>query len=312
MNEQYLIGVESPNLQKRSRRHRGDHSTACKCYPSYFAPDSFKDMPGELGRAMRKAVVKDKATGQKRLRYRLSRHPYFVQHREKAGRVRDFRPEKQALIDAFGLLLLQRGNVATGIVRKSVTELANELSPKDACGKVIPETRVEPSRISRLLEEWEAYGLIERPQKEWDPVEQNWMPRHVILTDRFYGGLFNMNMDEFFKLRNSRLAADSDGVIEPGTTASLKRAREKELDKIRLEALIYRRQKASQAKRKKRLSRLHVDDRRLEVAAWLIKTLPNHVKYRMTDNEFNALVWDHLKQMDLGLGVEPLPPDRLH
>ena len=312
MNEQLTIGADAPPSIRKGRGYRGEHSTACKCNPTYFSPDVFKGLPGELGRAMRKLVTKDKTTGEKRLRYRLSRHPYFIQHREKAGRTRDFRPEKQALIDAVGIQLLQRGNLATGVIRKNVTELADELSPKDKYGNVITEPRVEPCRLSRLFEEWERYGLIERPEPEWDPVAGYWMPRHIILTDRFYGGLCGVNMDAFLKQRNARLAAEADGLTEPGTTESVRRARERELDKIRLATIKHRRAKASEGKRKKRLSRLPLDDRHHQVAAWLIKTLPNHEKYRMDDAAFNRLVWNHLNQMQLGIGTEPVPPDKLH
>lgn len=151
---------------------------------------------------MSRLVAKDKRTGKMTLRQRMSRHPYFVHLRDAAGRKRDFRPEKQALYDAMWPLCVQRADLATSVVTFNGSKLADELSPKDENGDVIPETRVEPSRISRLFEEWERYGLIERPDLEMDPVTGYCMPRHIVLTDQFWQ-LCGIDMNKFLAERNN-------------------------------------------------------------------------------------------------------------
>nr|VXR48128.1 Replication-associated protein [Klebsiella pneumoniae] len=57
--------------------------------------------PGQLGHAYNRLVRRDRKTGALSLRMRISRHPYFVQLREQAGRQRDFRPEREKLLDAI-------------------------------------------------------------------------------------------------------------------------------------------------------------------------------------------------------------------
>lgn len=305
------IFTESPRLDKR---HRGDHSTACKCAnPEWFAPENYRRLPGQMGHAMSRLVVKDKGTGKMTLRQRMSRHPYFVQLRDVAGRKRDFRPEKQALYDAMWPLCVQRADLATSVVTFNGSKLADELSPKDEQGNVIPETRVEPSRLSRLFEEWERYGLIERPDLEMDPVTGYCMPRHIVLTDQFWQ-LCGIDMDKFLAERNERLAAEADGILEPGTQASVRAARRRWYENMRMATLISRREKASKQKRRKRLSKLPLDDRR-NAMAQLLRTRPAHVWRNLPPEDFDRLVWKCLRQLELGLDYEPALtkiPDIVH
>ncbi|WP_217550276.1 plasmid replication initiator RepA [Pantoea sp. GbtcB22] len=289
-------------------RHRGDHSTACKCSnPEWFAPKGYKRLPGQMGHAMSRLVVKDKLTGKLTLRQRMSRHPYFVQLRDAAGRKRDFRPEKQALYDAMWPLCVQRADMATSVVTFNGSKLADELSPKDEKGSVIPETRVEPCRLSRLFEEWERYGLIERPDLEMDPATGYCMPRHIVLTDRFWE-LCGIDMDKFLAERNERLAAEADGIIEPGTHASVHAARRRWYEHMRMATLISRREKASKQKRRKRLSKLPLDDRRNAMAK-LLRARPSHAWRDLSPQDFDRLVWKCLRQLELGLDYEPALPD---
>ena len=239
---------------------------------------------------MRRLVVKDKVTGKMKLRQRMSRHPYFVRLRSAVGRKRDFRPEKQSLIDAIAPLLVQRADLATSVVTVNGSSLADELSPKDENGCVIKETRVEPCRLSRLFEEFELFGLIERPDLEWDPVERYWMPRHIILTDRFWQ-LCGVNMDKLLAQRNTRLEAEAEGIIEPGTYDSVRAARRRWYDKMRMATLLYRREKAVKEKRKKHQCKLPLDERRSTMASWLIRTRPNHELMNMDADGFDRLVW---------------------
>jgi len=256
--------------------------------------------------------MKDRRTGKMMLRQRMSRHPYFVQLREAAGRKRDFRPEKQALYDAVWPLLIQRANFATSIIIFNCSKLADELSPKDENGRVIPETRVEPARLSRLFEEWERFGLIERPDLEIDPATGYCMPRHIALTDRFWQ-LCGIDMDKFLAERNARLAAEADGIIEPGTHASVRAARRRWYENMRMATLLSRREKASRNKRRNRLGKLSLDDRRNAMAK-LLRMRPAHEWMKLSPDEFDRLVWKSLRQLDLGLDYEPAPPvpDRVH
>jgi hypothetical protein len=260
-----------------------------------------------MGHAMSRLVVKDKRTGKMTLRQRMSRHPYFVLLRDAAGRKRDFRPEKQALYDAIWPLCVQRADMATSVVTFNGSKLADELSPKDEKGSVIPETRVEPCRLSRLFEEWERYGLIERPDLEMDPVTGYCMPRHIVLADRFWE-LCGIDMDKFLAERNERLAAEADGIIEPGTHASVRAARRRWYEHMRMATLISRREKASKQKRRKRLSKLPLDDRRNAMAK-LLRARPAHAWRDLSPQDFDRLVWKCLRQLDLGLDYEPALPD---
>jgi hypothetical protein len=78
--------------------------------------DNFRHLPGQMGHAMGRLVMKDKRTGKMMLRQRMSRHPYFVRLREAAGRNRDFRPEKQSLYDSAWPLVIRHEDFATSVV----------------------------------------------------------------------------------------------------------------------------------------------------------------------------------------------------
>lgn len=182
----------------------------------------------------------------------------------------------------------------------------HDASPVKKHYRLRTETRVEPSRLSRLFEEWERYGLIERPDLEMDPVTGFCMPRHIVLTDRFWQ-LCGINMDKFLAERNERLAAEADGIIEPGTHASVRAARRRWYEHMRMATLISRRDKASRHKRRKRLSKLPVDDRR-NVMAKLLRARPIHEWKTLPPEDFDRLVWKCLRQLELGLDYEPVLP----
>ncbi|MXP51477.1 plasmid replication initiator RepA [Pantoea sp. SoEX] len=295
------------NNQKKDKRHRGNHSIACKCpKPEWFAPENYKPLPGELGHAMRKLIIKDKKSGKFCLRRRISRDPYFLKLRKAAGRKRDFRPDKQALIDSIFPLLIQRADMGSWIVTSNITKLANELSPKNKDKTIIPETRVTTSRLSRLFPEMVRYGLCELPILKWDPGTEHWMPRHIILTERFWK-LCGVNIDKLLYQRNKRLEAELEGIIEPGTYESINTARQRWYEKMRIATLKYRREQATKEKRRKRLNNLSLDQRRYTMASWIINTYPNHVLLNMDPESFNRLVWQNLNQLKLGLKLEPGP-----
>jgi hypothetical protein len=294
---------------RTDRRHRGSHSTACKCpHPEWFAPSGYRSLPGELGHAMRQLVMRDKTTGNLRLRKRVSLDPHFVFLRRVAGRVRNFRPDRSALIDSIFPLLVQRVDLATWIVTVNISRLAAELSVKDADGNVIPETRVEPSRLSRLFPELARFGIIELPELEWDPIERYWMPRHIRLTDRFWQ-LCGVNMDKLLAQRNARLAR-GEGSADAGTLNSVREARNHWYEQARQASLRQRRERSAREKRRKCLSLLSLDERRIKMSSWLIKMLPNHELFYMDSDSFNSLVWQHLHL--LGHGYESPIPDKTH
>jgi len=257
---------------------------------------------------MNNLVMKDKATGQRRLRRSVSSDPYFVFLRKAAGRARNFRPERRALIDSLFPLLIQRADLGSWVVTVNISRLAAELSPKDVNGNVVFETSVTASRISRLLQELARFGLCELPELEWDPVESYWMPRHLVLTDRFWQ-LCGVNMDKLLKQRNKRLEAEHEGIIDAGSYESLKLARSKWYDRMRMATLTYRREKAACEKKRKHLGRMPLDARRNSMASWLIKTHPNHELRNMDHQAFDRLIWQRLNQLELGLGWEPVAPD---
>ncbi|WP_275382464.1 plasmid replication initiator RepA, partial [Xenorhabdus bovienii] len=107
---------------------RGNHSTACKCpNPFYTRPVGYKPLPGELGRAQRNLVIKDRNTGQWSFRRRPSRSPYFVFMRPVVGRQRGFRPERSALLDALFVVMLDTVNLSNSIVTINLTKLSERL-----------------------------------------------------------------------------------------------------------------------------------------------------------------------------------------
>ncbi|MGC0969444.1 plasmid replication initiator RepA [Pantoea agglomerans] len=216
-----------------------------------------------------------------------------------------------ALIDALFPLLVQRADMATWVVTVNVSRLASELSPKDSEGNVVPETRVEPCRLSRLFPELARFGLIEMPDLEWDPIEEYWMPRHIILTERFWQ-LCGVNMDKLLLQRNQRIEAQDEGILEPGTRDSVRAARRRWYEKARIATLLSRREKAVREKRRNKLGKLPLDERRSTMASWLIRTRPNHELINLDADSFDRLVWQHLNQLELGLGYEPAPPDVVH
>jgi hypothetical protein len=117
-------------VKKRTRRTRGEHSTKAKCEnPSWFRPEHYKKLSGELGHAYNRLVMFDKATGQPGLRTHISRHPLYVAGRRKAGRKYGFRPERQRLNDALWPCS-SASAMAESTLSACVSRVWQELSPK--------------------------------------------------------------------------------------------------------------------------------------------------------------------------------------
>lgn len=80
---------------------------------------------------------------------------------------------------------------------------------------------------------------------------------------------------------------------------------------MRMATLISRRDKASKQKRRKRLSKLPLDDRRNAMAK-LLRARPVHEWKTLSPEDFDRLVWKCLRQLKLGLGYEPALPEIPH
>ncbi|MFS7304014.1 plasmid replication initiator RepA, partial [Rahnella rivi] len=85
-----------------------------------------------------------------------------------ADRKRAFREVRRRLLDALFVLFVNKADLATGIVTINITKLAEELSPRNEDGQIIPETAVTVSRVSRLIDELARFGIVLAPETEWD------------------------------------------------------------------------------------------------------------------------------------------------
>lgn len=245
----------TPGPQKKTLRRRGDHSTACKCpTPEYVRPEKFGQLPGVLRKCYHRA-----------LKRRLSRHPYFIQLRQLAGRQRGFRPERQTLLDAMAALLVSGCDIATFNVTVNSSQMRKALSNKDAQGNVIESEAVTDSRICRLLDELVRYGLLESYLKQIDPYTKSYLPRHVTLTEQFFK-LVKADLDVLYHEQEKRLKALSEGILAPGETLSVKAARQRFHDEKTILALKVRRARAAEQKRLKNIAGVDdLDDRQYGV-----------------------------------------------
>ena len=284
-----LCGLsDSPQpLKKKTKRRRGEHSTACKCpTPTYVRPDNFSQLPGVLRKGYNRL-----------LRRRISRHPYFVQFREVAGRQRDFRPERQLLLNVIVLLLISGCDIATFAVVLNSSQIRKAISRKDAQGNVIESEAVTDTRICRILDELVRYGLIEPYRKQTDPYSKTYLPRHVTLTEQFFK-LAKVDLDTLRHEQDKRLQALSEGILAPGETLSVKAARQRFHEEKTIQALKVRRARAAEQKRLNDIAdEDDLDERQYQIAAWLMKTRPE--TSGMSPDDFEQLVFYYLRQIKL-------------
>ena len=273
--------------QKKTKRRRGEHSTACKCpAPAYVRPENFSQLPGVLRKGYNRL-----------LKRRISRHPYFVQLREAAGRQRDFRPERQLLLNVIVLLLISGCDIATFAVVLNSSQIRKAISKKDAQGNVIESEAVTDSRICRILDELVRYGLIEPYRKQTDPYSKTYLPRHVTLTEQFFK-LAKVDLDALRSEQDIRLQALSEGILAPGETLSVKAARQRFLEEKTIQALKARRARAAEQKRLNNIATEDdLDERQYQIAAWLLKTRPE--TSGMSPDDFEHLVFHYLRQIKL-------------
>lgn len=299
--------------KKVTRRRRGDHSTKPKCeYPSWFRPERYKKLSGQLGHAYNRLVKVNKTTGEVTLRAHVSRHPVFVAGRRKAGRKYAFRPERQRLMDAFWPLLISFCDAGKHTVVLCVTRLAKELSPKDADGNVIPETEVTVSRLSRLIDEQVRFGVLGlAEERKWDRESRTWLPTHVYITPLGFQ-MLGVDMDKLRREQEKKLRLSAEreqlireGVMREDEDISPETARKRWAFQKQRDALKYRRKKGAERKRANNLIKLPADERLHQMEKWVYKTLPPDEAYWCTPERLTQLAVQHLYQLDLALA----PPD---
>ncbi|WP_249428577.1 plasmid replication initiator RepA [Enterobacter bugandensis] len=307
--DSFLVAPE----KKRTRRHRGEHSTKPKCEnPLWFRPARYKALGGQLGRAYNRLVRKEPETGEYSLRMHMSLHPFYVQKRRQAGRRYAFRPEKQRLLDALWPVLISFCDAGKHTVGMCISRLARELSPKDAKGNVIAGTEVTVSRLSNLIAEQVRFGVLGvSEQTSWDKESRKRLPKYVWITLTGWQ-LLGVDMDKLIeqqarKLREfeERRALIRDGIIREDEEISVHAARKRWYAQRTLEALRFRREKGAARKRANRLARLPKDQQLYEMAAFLRKTMPADELYWCSDDRLQKLAVEHLYQLELSLTAPP-------
>ncbi|MGG7695124.1 plasmid replication initiator RepA [Klebsiella aerogenes] len=305
----FLVSPE----KKRTRRRRGEHSTKPKCEnPSWFRPSHYKALGGQLGHAYNRLVKKDPVTGEQRLRMHMSLHPYYVQHREKAGRTYGFRSEKQRLLDPLWLVMISFCDAGKHTVGMCISRLARELSPKDGKGNVIPETEVTVSRLSNLIAEQVRYGVLGVSEEAiWDRESRKRLPKYVWITPvgwKMLGvDLMKLQEQQQKKLREceERQALIKEGLLGEHEEISVHRARKRWYEQRSRDALKYRRAKGAARKRANRLAGKPRDRQVHEMTCWLKKTLPANELYGYSDDRLEQLAKQHLYQLELALSHPP-------
>jgi len=292
------------NLKLRDdRRHRGTHSTACKCpVPQYVRPAHYKALSKEHGRALRNLIARDKTTGEWVIRRRVSADPLFTFLRPQTGRKRAFYPERRNLFDALFILFMNKVDLATDIVTINTTKLAEELSPRDEQGNIIPEEAVTVSRVSRLITALVPFGVIEEPESEWDVINNCRFPKHIIITEAGWR-LTGVDMDKLRAEQEERRAAIQDGQLAPGETLSLKAARRRWYERCRHQTILSRRTRALEGKQRKKLAARPFDERKRQVSEDLMRSMKGQTGH-MTHQQFEKLVWSQLYQLEL-VSLEP-------
>ena len=262
------------NLKPRDdRRHRGTHSTACKCpAPQYVRPAYYKALSKEHGRALRNLIARDKTTGEWVIRRRVSADPLFTFLRPQTGRKRAFYPERRNLFDALFILFMNKVDLATDIVTINTTRLAEELSPRDEQGNIIPEEAVTVSRVSRLITALVPFGVIEAPESGWDVINNCRFPKHIIITEAGWR-LTGVDMDKLRAEQDARRAAIQDGQLAPGETLSLKAARRRWYERCRHQTILSRRTRALEGRQRKKLAALPFHERKRQVSEDLMRSM---------------------------------------
>ncbi|MBJ9324946.1 replication initiation protein [Citrobacter freundii] len=305
----FLVETE----KKRTKRRRGEHSTEPKCKnPSWFRPEHYKALRGQLGYAYNRLVKKDPVTGKYSLRMHISLHPFYVQERQRAGRKYAFRPEKQRLLDALWPVLISFCDAGKHTVGMCVSRLARELSPKDAKGNVIPETEVTVSRLSSLISEQVRFGTLGVSDKSsWDRESRKRLPKYVWITTAGWQmlgvDLMKLQAQQMKRLRESeeRRQLIEEGILGEGEEISVHAARKRWYQQRSQAALKYRREKGAARKRANRLARLPLDRQIHEMSRHIMKTLPPDEAYWCTPERLEQMAIQNLYKLELSLATSP-------
>lgn len=297
----------TPVKNKKTKRRRGEHSTRPKCEnPAWFRPARYKKLSGQLGYAYNRLVRKDPETGMPALRIHISRHPHYIQGRVRAGRKNRFKPEKARLVDSLWPVLVSFCDAGMHTVGMCVSRLAKELSVKDAKGNVIKETEVTVSRLSRVIAEQERYGTLARSaEKQYDHLTKTWLPKYVWITDVGFNmlgvDLMKLAKEQEKALRVSEVRQQliAEGVMEEWEDISPHAARKRYAEKMTLQAIKYRREKAARAKRAKRLATMPWDAQVEAMAEHILKNMPREEAYYATKDRLEKLAIQQLYQMEL-------------
>lgn len=301
----FLVSPE----KKSTRRRRGEHSTKPKCEnPTWFRPEHYKKLGGQLGHAYNRLVQKDRSTGEVRLRMHVSLHPLYVRERRRAGRRYGFRPEKQRLLDAIWPVLISFCDAGKLTVGMCISRLAKELSQKDSHGKVIPETEVTVSRLSRLIDEQVRFGVLAvSEENSWDRESRTWLPKYVYITALGFQmlgvDLEKLDAEQQKKLRQSeeRRRLIEEGILREDEEISPRAARERWYRQKTLDALRFRRQRGAERKRANRLARYSRERQIHEMSLHILKTMPADEAYWCTTERLQQLAIQNLYQLELAL-----------
>lgn len=292
-----MVDVNTVEI-KEDKRRRGEHSIACKCpSPLYVRPAHYKPLSKQHGRALRNLMSRDKSTGQWVIRRRVSADPLFTYLRPFCGRQRAFRDVRRRLLDALFVLFVNKADLATGIVTINITRLAEELSPRDEEGHIIPEQAVTVSRVSRLINELAKFNVILSPETEWDYINGCRFPKHIIITDMGWK-LTGVDMDKLRAEREERLRAINDGVLQPGEFLTVREARKRWYERCRHQTILSRRTRAIEGKQRRKLEALPFDERKRQVAEQIFRSMKGEM-LNLTPQQFEKMVWAKLYQLEL-------------
>lgn len=305
-----IIRCQKQRDSRVNKRQRGTHSTHClNPKPLYIRPQSWKNLPGELGKTYNFCRTRD-----------ISRDPHFVYLRKVVGRQRDFKQVRRDLINPFFQLCLSRHDLVTGIIELDLESMAIELSnmwlmDAETGESYLAQCKVTISRISRFIEEvMIPFGFIyvhaDRDQYStkngmvWDKTNGFWYPKVMVLTEAFYR-LAGANLEKLHIQRQAQLAFRNAGIAAASELITIKEARVRKQKQIFKRAWHARKHNASARRRRNKLLKMSVDERKYAVAISLTQSMPACELAKLDSKAFTQLVWARLYSMDL---ANPLPP----
>ncbi|HCG3097064.1 TPA: replication initiation protein, partial [Klebsiella pneumoniae] len=179
---------------------------------------------------------------------------------------------------------------------------------KDSHGKVIPETEVTVSRLSRLIDEQVRFGVLAvSEENSWDRESRTWLPKYVYITALGFQmlgvDLEKLDAEQQKKLRQSeeRRRLIEEGILREDEEISPRAARERWYRQKTLDALRFRRQRGAERKRANRLARYSRERQIHEMSLHILKTMPADEAYWCTTERLQQLAIQNLYQLELAL-----------